>query len=179
MPYDPTKPLAGTEIDAAELRSQFQGLKDCIDTVPTVTSAVIDTVTSAPPGDPPLVTAQVVGPVLHLSFSLPQGLQGPQGPQGPPFSQALVDTVSTLQPWESAFVSTTFDGSNVHFSLGLPRGADGPMGEVTAAQLAADLATLNAFIPSTNSLATLDTPMTAEWEILRNKVNEIILALRR
>ena len=31
MPYDPNLPLEGTEIDAAEMRSQLQGLKALID----------------------------------------------------------------------------------------------------------------------------------------------------
>jgi len=31
MPYDPTKPVEGTLCDAAEMRSQFNGLKDEID----------------------------------------------------------------------------------------------------------------------------------------------------
>ena len=34
MSCDPTKPVEHTEIDAAELRSQFAGLKELIDAVP-------------------------------------------------------------------------------------------------------------------------------------------------
>ena len=31
MPFDPTKPQAGTEIDAVEMRGQLNGLKSLID----------------------------------------------------------------------------------------------------------------------------------------------------
>ena len=34
MPFDPTKPVQGSEIDANELRAQFNGLKTLIDSVP-------------------------------------------------------------------------------------------------------------------------------------------------
>ena len=31
MPFDPTKPVAGTPVDAMEMRGQLNGLKDLID----------------------------------------------------------------------------------------------------------------------------------------------------
>ena len=34
MPFDPNLPQAGTEIDADQMRSQLNGLKDLIDAVP-------------------------------------------------------------------------------------------------------------------------------------------------
>ena len=124
----------------------------------------------------------------------PQGASGPQGPQGPqgaPFASAAVDTVSTLNPGEPATVGTGFDGSNVHFTFGIPRGApgvdgtDGPQGlpgEVTNAALASAIAGTSA---STNAVSTLDTPFTndpptlADMEVLRAKLNEMLLAMRR
>ena len=42
MPYDPTLPQVGTEIDAVQMRSQFTGLKDLIDAILTITAAQID-----------------------------------------------------------------------------------------------------------------------------------------
>ena len=39
MPYDPTKPVNGTLVDAAELRSQFAGLKTEIDARLTTSQA--------------------------------------------------------------------------------------------------------------------------------------------
>jgi len=40
MPYDPTKPVALTEIDADLLRNQFNGLKDLIDAQQQVIDAL-------------------------------------------------------------------------------------------------------------------------------------------
>ncbi len=79
MPYDPNIPQAGTEIDAVQMRSQLNGLKDIIDAVPTITSAVVDAVTTLPAGDPAAVSVSVVGGVLHLSFGIPEGQSGPPG----------------------------------------------------------------------------------------------------
>ncbi len=119
----------------------------------------------------------------------------------------MVDGVNTLNPGEPATVSTSFNGSNVRFQFGIPRGNDGnqgpqgddgpqgpqgpegpqgPTGEVTNAALAASIAgtiagtsnSTNAH--STNAVATLDTPFAdPETEMLRQKMNELILAQRR
>lgn len=58
------------------MRSQLNGLKDLIDAVPTITSAVVDSVTTLPAGDPAAVTASITGGVLHLSFGIPTGPAG-------------------------------------------------------------------------------------------------------
>jgi hypothetical protein len=152
MPYDPTLPQPGTEMDADQMRAQFNGLKALIDAVSSVTSAVVDAVNTLPPGSPAAVTVSLNGGVLHLSFDLPQGSQGAPGaagqngsdgspgppgsdgqpgavgPPGPPFAQAVVDAVTTLNPGEPATVQTSFDGSHVRFTFGIPRGSEGPQG---------------------------------------------------
>ena len=115
------------------------------------------------------------------------GAQGPPGPQGPPFAAALVDGTSTLDPGNAATVSVSFDGSNVRFLFGIPRGADGINGtngndgEVSNAQLASAIAGTSM---NSNAVSTLDTvpsdpPTFADYEALRAKVNELIVALRR
>jgi hypothetical protein len=177
MSYNPNRPVEGAEIDATELRAQFNGLKDLIDAVAPLTSASVLAVTTLPAGVPATATAQVVGQELRLSFQLPQGETGPSGPS---FSQAIVDTVSTLNPGEAATVSAYFDGSLVRISFGIPQGQPGVPGEVTTQQLADSMAGLSGSIPSTNAIATLDGAMaTPELELLRQKVNEIIVMLRR
>ena len=65
MAFDSSKPVDGTRIVAAELRSQFNGLNDKIDAVP-----------AGPPG--PAGAQGEQGPAG------PQGDVGPQGPQGEP-----------------------------------------------------------------------------------------------
>ena len=82
--FDPNLPQAGTEIDAVQMRGQLNGLKDLIDAVPTVTSAVVDGVTTLPAGDPAAVTASISAGVLHLSFGIPAGPPGE-------VTQALLD----------------------------------------------------------------------------------------
>jgi hypothetical protein len=90
-------------------------------------------------------------------------------------------------PGTPAYVTVTFDGTDVHFIFGIPTGpqapagADGAPGEVTLAQLNTAVAGTSS---NTNAVATLglivsDPPTQAEMQSLANKVDELILALRR
>jgi hypothetical protein len=204
MPYDPNIPQAGTEIDADQMRGQLNGLKDLIDAISTITAAQVDAVNSVPPDSPAQVNLSVTGNTLHFSFDLPRGYDGnngadgEQGPpgndgiqgqpgndgaQGPPFAQAVVDGVNTLEPWESAAVDVSFDGSNVRFTFGIPRGndgsngSDGAPGEVSLQQLDDAISGTSA---NTNTVSTLDNSYAdPEMEELRQKLNELIVALRR
>jgi hypothetical protein len=92
----------------------------------------------------------VVGNTLHLTFGIPRGYDGAQGANG---------------------------------ADGAP-GAQGPQGlpgEVSQTDLNNGLLnTLNQTSNNTNALATLDNPFAdPDVEILRQKVNELINALRR
>jgi hypothetical protein len=98
-----------------------------------------------------------------------------------------VDGVSTEFPGNPAWASATLDSSGIlRFSFGIPQGQPG---EVTQAQLSNDLAnnanyciqqSLNQSSNYSNAVTTLDTPMSGtEEEVLRLKLNELILALRR
>jgi hypothetical protein len=185
MPFDPSYPPTNAEIESAPLRAQLTSLKALIDAVPTITGAVLDGVTTGAPGDPASVNLSIVGTELHFSFSIPQGndgATGPQGEPGPPFASATVDGVTTLDPGNAATVDVTYDGSNVHFAFGLPRGADGSNGEVNFGDLAN---AINDTSNNSNAVSTLDDafvndpPTLADLELMRAKVNELILALRR
>ena len=82
------------------MRSQFNGLKDLIDAASGVTSVVIDSVTTLPPGSLAAVSASVVGTQLHFSFELPQGQDGApgqEGPQGIPGEVSQTDLSNGLQ----------------------------------------------------------------------------------
>ncbi len=200
MSFDPNYPPQNAEIESAPLRTQFNGLKAIIDAVPGITSVVIDSVTTLPPGDAATVSASVIGTVLHLTFGIPQGMDGPQGP---PFANVIVDAVNTLPPGDPATVSATFDGVNVHLVFGIPAGQQGPQGEqgiqgnqgndgaqgiqgppgeVTTAQLNGAISTTSS---NSNGVATMDTAFTndpaslADMELMRAKYNELVLALRR
>lgn len=74
--FDPNLPLPNASITSAVLRGQFNGLKDLIDALPGVTAAVVDGVTTLPPGSPAAVNVSLNGNTLHFSFDLPQGNDG-------------------------------------------------------------------------------------------------------
>ena len=95
--FDPTYPPANADIESAPLRSQFNGLKSLIDAVPTVTGAVVDSVTSLPAGSTATVDASISAGVLHLAFGIPAGEPGAQGPQGDPGPVNFGDLASAIQ----------------------------------------------------------------------------------
>ncbi len=110
MPYDPSLPADGSKVRAAELRGQFAGLNDLIAAVPGITGVVVDGVTTLPAGEQATVDASIVAGVLHLSFGIPEGMQGaagtngtngadgsqgPQGPMGAVTPQNLDDAIVT------------------------------------------------------------------------------------
>ena len=194
--FDPNLPQENTPADAVQMRSQLNGLKALIDAIQTVTAVQVDSTNTLPPGTPANASVSVVGNTLHFSFDLPQGNDGAagsdggpgaDGPQGPPFAQAVVDAVNTLEPWESATVDASFDGSDVRFTFGIPRGndgsngADGMPGEVSQQQLDDAIANTSA---NSDGVSTLDIfindpPTQAEVQDVVNKINELIVALRR
>jgi hypothetical protein len=65
MPYDPNLPQAGTEIEAVQMRSQLNGLKDLIDAILTVNATAVDSTTTLPPGSPAQANVSVVGDTLQ------------------------------------------------------------------------------------------------------------------
>jgi len=175
---------------------------------PPFSQAVVDGVTTLNPGDPATVGVSYDGSNVRFTFGIPRGSdgvngtngsdgsQGPPGnpgndgapgPQGPPFAQAVVDGVTTLNPGDPATVQTSFDGSNVRFTFGIPRGNDGmngaqgPPGEVSQTDLNNGLLnTLNQCSNVSNGVSTITNGYTdPEAEELRQKVNELIAALRR
>jgi hypothetical protein len=169
---------------------------------PPFATAVVDGVTTLNPGDAATVGVSFDGTNVRFTFGIPRGNdgsqgqpgnngsdggQGPQGAQGPPFAQAIVDGVTTLDPGQQATVQTSFDGSNVRFQFGIPRGNDGmngaqgPPGEVSQTDLNNGLLnTLNQCSNVSNGVSTITNGYTdPEAEELRQKVNELIAALRR
>lgn len=191
--FDPNLPQQHTLADAAQMRSQLNGLKALIDAILTVTAAQVDGVTTLPSGTAAAATVNVVGNTLHFTFGLPQGAQGEAGPQGqegqagPPFALAVVDAVDTLPAGSAATVDVSFDGTNVRFTFGIPQGNDGatgdqgPPGEVTQVDLDNGLAsTLAETSANTNAVGTLDSVFAdPDMEMLRAKMNELILNGRR
>jgi hypothetical protein len=122
--------------------------------------------------------------LADMIAAVPAGPTGPEGPPGAVLNTAVVDFVSTGSPGGSASASVFVDGGGIiHFTFAIPQGIPG---EVTQAQLNNDLvnsrnAAVNQalFFSSANSntVATLDSSV--DVEILRQKLNELINALRR
>ena len=179
MPFDPAQPAEHSDLSSQVMRNQLNALKELIDAVPAGPQGPQGE--TGPPGS-----------------NGSDGAPGPQGPPGPSVANSVVDGVATLNPGDPATVSTSFDGTNVHFQFGIPRGATGaagadgppgsqgpqgndgspgPPGEVTTAALTTAIAGTSA---NSNGVGTLDTPFAdPDAEALRQKLNELLLAMRR
>ena len=148
--FDPTLPHESTLADAAQMRAQLNGLKDLIDAVPAGPAG--------PPGNQ--------GPSGNDGAQGPQGSPGNDGPQGPPGGPG----------------PQGLQGNNGNDGAQGPQGSQGSPGEVTANMLSTAIAGTSA---NTNVVATLDTPFVndpptlADLEVLRAKINEVILNGRR
>ena len=109
---------------------------------------------------------------------------------------AQIDSVTTGNPGDPASVSVNVIGSTLGFSFSLPRGQEGvagqagsngsdggqgPMGEVSNAALAGAIngTSSNSNAVTTMGLVVSDPPTQAEMQSLANKMDELILALRR
>ncbi len=150
-------------------------------------AAVVDEVNTLPSGEPATVESSFDGTTVHLTFGIPAGADGGNGADGPPFAAAVVDAVNTLPAGEPATVESTFDGSTVHLTFGIPAGADGSSGS-DGAPGEVSLQQLDEAINSTSSnsngvnllgLAVSDPPTQGEMQALADKMDELILALRR
>ena len=157
--FDPTLPLTSANVTSAELRSQFNGLKDLIDAIQSIGSATVDAVNTVPPGDPANVSVSVIGSTLHFTFDVPAGQPGADGAEGPPGSAG---------------------GDGMQGEPG-PEGPQGQAGEVTLQQLNDAIANTSANSDgvSTLDLFPSDPPTQAEVQDVVNKINELIEALRR
>lgn len=96
----------------------------------------------------------------------------------PGITGAVVDAVHTLPAGEEAGVAVTVEGTTLHFTFSIPQGADG---EVTEAQL--DEAILNRTAASVAGISQLDDPfndppVTGDLEVIRAKLNELIMGLQ-
>ena len=109
---------------------------------------------------------------------------------------AQIDSVTTGNPGDPASVSVNVIGSTLGFSFSLPRGQEGvagqagsngsdggqgPMGEVSNAALAGAIngTSSNSNAVTTMGLVVSDPPTQAEMQSLANKMDELILTLRR
>ena len=196
MPYDPNLPQAGTEIDAVQMRSQLNGLKDLIDAMASVNAATVDSTNTLPPGSPAQASVSVNGSTLHFTFEIPQGTDGTNGshgsdgamgPQGSPGSDGATGPQGPQGPQGDPGGPPGPQGPPGNDGMQGPQGNDGapgpqgPPGEVTQAALDAAITGTSA---NSNSVSTLgmvvtNPPTQSEVQTLADKLDELILALRR
>lgn len=157
MPYDPTYPPTNAEIESAPLRGQFNGLKDLIDAIQTITAAQVDATNTLPAGEPAAVTLNVVGGTLQFTFHIPTGPPGSSGSDGSPGQQGPQGE----------------------------QGAPGAPGEVTLSLLDNAIAgVLNVSSNLSNMVDTINQPADSSYnqtqmQDVLSKLDELILALRR
>jgi hypothetical protein len=154
MPFDPSLPAPNSPLESQVIRDQFQALFNLINNIATVNAAQVDATTTLPPGDPASVSVSVVGDTLHLTFGIPQGVDGPQGNDGP---------------------------EGIPGPPGEP-GTPGESGEVTFAALSTELT--NNTSANSNGVGTLgffanDPPNQSDVQQIIDKLDELINALRR
>ena len=168
--FDPNLPQENTPADAAQMRSQFNGLKALIDAIPAgpegppgpqgVQGPAGPEGPQGPQGDP----GGPPGPEGPMGPQGPAGPEGPQGPQGDPGGPPGPEGPMGPQG---------------------PAGPQGPPGEVTQTDLnnaVADM--LNQSSSNSNGVAALaltaDVAYNAvQIQDLMNKLDELIQALRR
>jgi hypothetical protein len=170
MPFDPNLPQENTPADAVQMRSQLNGLKALIDAAPGLTAVVVDGVSTVNPGDPATVLLSLIGSTLHFSFGIPRGDEGVQGLTG---ADGPMGAVGPMGPDGPAGDPGGPPG---------PEGPQGPPGEVSAAELAdaiSDTSSNSNGVPELDTPFVNDPPTLADMELMRAKMNELILALRR
>ena len=180
MPFDPTLPQANTEIDADQMRSQLNGPKALIDAIQRLTAAQIDAVNTVPAGDPAAVSVTVAGNTLRFSFDIPQGEkgdQGDQGPQGDTGADGPPGTPGGPPGPEGPEGPQGPPGPEGPQGADGPQGPQGPVGEISQAALDA---AIDGTAVNPAAIATLPGPFAdADAEALRERLNELIVALQR
>ncbi|MDZ4402146.1 hypothetical protein [Prosthecobacter sp.] len=156
MPFDPTLPANNSALVSAEMRAQLNGLKDLIDALQTINAAIVDGTNTLPTGSPAQVTLEVTDGTLHFTFAIPTGPQGETGSSGSDGGQGQ---------------------QGIQGEPGLP----GAPGEVSLQQLTEAISTTSS---NSNNVATLgmtvsDPSTQAEVQQIANKIDELIVMLRR
>lgn len=149
MPYDPIFPQAGTEIDAPSRCAPSSTNQKTSSTRSRRSRRQVDGTNTLPTGSPALVTLEVTDGTFALHFDVPRGSSGSDGGQGPQGIQG-------------------------------EQGLKGVPGEVSFAQFTTAMDGTSSNAVTTLSMAVSDPPPTqAEVQALANKLDELILELRR
>ena len=207
MPFDPTQPAGHSPQTSAPIRNNFNALKALIDAVPAGPPGPAGP--AGPAGEPgPAGAAGAAGPPgpnlnmrgdwqawdvynrgdviayngnVYIAFA--DALSGP-----PPDGDTRWKLLTLTGPAGPAGADSTVPGpagnDGAPGAVG-PAGPAGPAGEVTAAQLAQEIAfafggtSANSNTVQPLNLTVSDPPTQSEMQSLANKMDELIGALRR
>ena len=181
MPFDPTLPAEGSELQSAVMRSQLNALKALIDALASFTHAEVDAVDTLDPGTPASVSITIDGATLRFSFGIPQGEKGDQGPQGDTGPDGPPGTPGGPPGPEGPEGPQGPPGPEGPQGEQGPQGETGPTGEVS--QNAADAA-----IATTAQNPASVTPLNltagsgydqAQMQQVIDKLDELLAALQR
>ena len=196
MSFDPTKPVEGTEIDAAELRGQFNGLKTLLDAIPS--GQVGPAGPAGRDGNDGAIGPE--GPQGEKGDKGDTGDQGPQGndgrnvvgvyDDGSGLASIQMSDGSSYGPFIVASGQQGPQGEKGDRGDQGPQGnqgdrgdggPQGPPGEVSTGQLDMAIATTSANSNAIELIALTpsDPPTASDLQAVIDKVNELITALRR
>lgn len=124
MPFDPNLPVTGSPNSSAEMRAQFQGLVELIQSIPvgppgpqgetgpagtSVAGAVVDSVSTVNPWDVASASASFDGTNVHFAFGIPRGNDGMQGPMGNNGNDGLTGPEGPMGPQGPPLTSYVVD----------------------------------------------------------------------
>ena len=115
--FDPNIPATNAEATSAMFRGQFNGLKDLIDAVQSITSVQVDGVDTLNPGENATVDVSFDGTNVHFQFAIPRGENGSNGNDGSAGADGAPGEVTNADL--SAAISGTSSSSNGVNVLGL------------------------------------------------------------
>lgn len=140
-----------------------------------ITAAVVDNVTTVNAGEPAQVSVSLIGTELHLSFSIPAGQAGPGGGAGPEGPAGPIGPEGPPGPAGGPPGPQGPEGPTG------PPGPQGVQGEVSLADLTNALNTTSANSNGVSplGLSVSDPPSQSDLQQVANKLDELILALRR
>lgn len=186
MAYDPLLPANGSPNSSAEMRAQLQGLHAEILSIPVGPQGPAGPQgpqgEQGPQGDGGPIGPQgpegPAGPAGPQGNSGNDGFQGPTGPQGPPGPDGPAGPTGP----QGAVGPDGPAGPAGPTGAEGPQGPQGNPGEVSNTQLTtaiSDTARNPTAVADLSGLVISDPPTRDEMETMRQKINELVTALRR
>jgi len=129
------------------------------------------------PYDPnfPATNEELVSPAVRAQFNGLKDLID----NIPVLANAVVDAVVTDPPGNRASVQVSASQGTLHFTFNIPQGLPGEVTLLDAQNLIAAPSSANSNAVGTLGLGVNDPPTQGDVQLILNKLDELILALRR